>query len=194
MKRFKFFKSLKFRIFLLLALIGILPGIVFRIGLLRTYESRAVEIRSMDILSQAKVLGTQIVTNDYLNNPSSDIISSQLDLLSNVYDGRVLVINNRFQIIKDTYNLDGGKTIISEEVIRSFKGEEITKYDSDDCYIEMTIPLTNNETREILGVMLVSVSTDSIQLNYDYLEGNALVIETALGLVAVALAAFLAIR
>ncbi len=194
MKRFKFFKSLKFRIFLLLALIGILPGIVFRIGLLRTYESRAVEIRSMDILSQAKVLGTQIVTNDYLNNPSSDIISSQLDLLSNVYDGRVLVINNRFQIIKDTYNLDGGKTIISEEVIRSFKGEEITKYDSDDCYIEMTIPLTNNETREILGVMLVSVSTDSIQLNYDYLEGNALVIETALGIVAVALAAFLAIR
>ena len=194
MKRFKFFKSLKFRIFLLLALIGILPGIVFRIGLLRTYESRAVEIRSMDILSQAKVLGTQIVTNDYLNNPSSDIISSQLDLLSNVYDGRVLVINNRFQIIKDTYNLDGGKTIISEEVIRSFKGEEITKYDSDDRYIEMIIPLTNNETREILGVMLVSVSTDSIQLNYDYLEGNAVVIETALGIVAVAVAAFLAIR
>ena len=194
MKRFKFFKSLKFRIFLLMALIGILPGMVFRMGLLRTYESRAVAIRSMDILGQAKVLGTQIVTNGYLNNPSSDIISSQLDLLSNVYDGRVLVINNRFLIVKDTYNLDVGKTIISEEVIRSFKGEEITKYDSEDRYIEMTIPLMNNETREILGVMLVSVSTDSIQMNYEYLEGNAVVIETALGIVAVAVAAFLAIR
>ncbi len=194
MKRFKFFKSLKFRIFLLLALMGILPGMVFRMGLLRTYESQAVEIRSMDILSQAKVLGTQIVTNDYLNNSAQETISGQLELLSQIYDGRVLLINSRFQIVTDTYNLDTGKTIISEEVIRSFKGEEITKYDSEDRYIEMTIPLTNSETREILGVMMVSVSTDSIQLNYEYLEGNAMVLETALGIVAAALAIFLAIR
>lgn len=194
MKRFKFVKSLKFRFFLLLAVMGILPCIVLRAGLLKSYENRAVSNRSIEILSQAKILGTQIVTYDYINNTASDIISSQLSMLSNIYDGRVMVINSRFQIVKDTYSLDVGKTIISEEVIKSFRGEEITKYDSRDRYIEMSLPLLDNQTQEILGVMLVSVSTDGIVDNYEYLKGNALVIEFAVGTLVVALSIFLAVR
>lgn len=194
MKRFKFVKSLKFRFFLLLAVMGILPCIVLRAGLLKSYENRAVSNRSIEILSQTKILGTQIVTYDYINNTTSDIISSQLSMLSNIYDGRVMVINSRFQIVKDTYSLDVGKTIISEEVIKSFRGEEITKYDSRDRYIEMSLPLLDNQTQEILGVMLVSVSTDGIVDNYEYLKGNALVIEFAVGTLVVALSIFLAVR
>ena len=36
-----------------------------------------------------------------------------------------MIIDEEFHIIKDTYNLDTGKTIISEEVIKSIQGEEI---------------------------------------------------------------------
>ncbi len=194
MKRLKFLKSLKFRMMILMLLIGILPGVVLRMGLLRIYESKAVSNRSIDILSQAKILGTQIVTYDYLNKPSSDVINAQLDVLSNIYDGRVLLINSSFLIVKDTYNLDVGKAIISEEVVKSFYGEEISKYDSENRYIEMTIPLTNNETKEILGVLLVSVSTDSIVANYDYLKDNALVIEIGCGLAVAAFAVFCSLR
>lgn len=194
MKRLKFLKSLKFRMMILMLLIGILPGVVLRMGLLRIYESKAVSNRSIDILSQAKILGTQIVTYDYLNNTSSDVINAQLDFLSNIYDGRVLLINSGFLIVKDTYNLDVGKAIISEEVVKSFYGEEISKYDSENRYIEMTIPLTNNETKEILGVLLVSVSTDSIVANYGYLKDNALVIEVGCGLAVAALAVLFSLR
>ncbi|MCI9136564.1 MAG: HAMP domain-containing histidine kinase, partial [Lachnospiraceae bacterium] len=87
-----------------------------------------------------------------------------------------------FQIVKDTYGLDTGKTIISEEVVKSFRGEEITKYDSKNRYIELAIPLKQAGTEESQGsqgVMLVSVSTDSIMLNYDYLKDNALIVELA---------------
>ena len=194
MSHFKFIKSLKFRLFLVLALMGILPGMIFRAGLLATYENKAISNRSIDILSQAKILGNQIVTYDYLNNTSNETISSQLVMLSNVYDGRVMLINSSFQIVRDTYNLDVGKTIISEEVVKSYKGEEISKYDSENQYIEMTIPLKDSKTQEVLGVMLVSVSTDSIVANYEYLKGNAMVIEVACGILVVALALFLAIR
>lgn len=194
MKHLKFIRSLKFRLFLVLALVGILPGIVFRVGLLETYENKAISNRTIDILSQAKVLGTQIVSNDYLNNTANETISSQLVLLSNVYDGRVMLINSSFQIVRDTYNLDVGKTIISEEIVKSYKGEEISKYDSENHYIEMTLPLKDSKTQEILGVMLVSVSTDSIIANYEYLKGNAIVIEIMCGILVTALALFFAIR
>lgn len=193
MKRLKFLKSLKFRLFLLLLAFGILPNIVLRAGLLKSYENRAVTNRSIELLSQAKILGTQIVNNDYLNQTDSEIIGAQLEQLSSIYDGRVLVVNSGFQIVKDTYNLDTGRTIISEEVVKSFKGEEISKHDFRHRYIEMTIPLTDNKTKGILGVMLVSVSTDSIVDNSEYLAGNALVIEIANGILVTGLAVLCAI-
>ena len=163
---------------------------VLRIGLLKTYESRAVSNRSIDILSQAKMLGNQIVTYNYIQDTSSEVINTQLELLSNIYDGRVLIINSSFQVVKDTYGLDTGKTIISEEVVKSFRGEEISKYDAEYRYIEMTIPLKNSDTKEIQGIMLVSVSTDSILTNYDYLKNNAMVIEIANAIIILAVALF----
>lgn len=202
MSRFKnvinFFKSLKFRLILFLILFGIVPGIVLKVGIVKTYEDQSVSIKTSEILSQAKILANQIVSNDYLNYPNSTIINAELDQLSNIYDGRVMVIDNEFHIIKDTYDLDTNKTIISKEVIESYYGQEIKKYDAENRYIELTVPLSRpveqtGET-EVLGVMLVSVSTDSINLNMEYLARNAYVIQLICAVAAVFLAVILSIQ
>ena len=117
-----FFKSLKIRFILLFLLIGILPTVVLRIGMLSSYGKKAVSNRSIDVLSQAKILTNQIVSNNYLEDAGSEIVNSQLEQLSNIYDGRIMVIDDSFHIIKDTYALDNGKMILSEEVMRSFRG------------------------------------------------------------------------
>lgn len=170
-----FFGSLKWRLILLFLLIGIVPGILLRIGMLGSYENRAVSLRTSEILSQAKILANQIASSDYLNSSNTEsVIDVQLEQLSTIYDGRVMVIDGSFHIVRDTYELDTGKTIISEEVIKSFYGEEITKFDSENRYIELTVPLIRSDVvtqeKQIVGVMMVSVSTDSINLNLEYLS------------------------
>ena len=185
---------MKLWLILIFLLIGTIPATILRGGILRSYETKAVSNRSIDILSQARILGNQIIFNNYLEDTSSEIINSQLEQLSNIYDGRVMIIDGNFRIVKDTYGVDEGKTIVSEEVIRSFSGEEISKHDSDNGYIEMTIPLTDTESKESLGVFLVSVSTDSIKLNLEYLKDGALVIEISMLLVVLALSVMLSMR
>ena len=143
----------------------------------RSYEKKAVSNREIDVLSQARILTNQIIFNNYLENADLELINTQLEQLSNIYDGRIIVINDSFHIIQDTYDLDEGKTIVSEEVMRSFRGEEISKYDSENCYIEMTLPLLEQTSKEVIGVLLVSVSTDSIVLNQGYLENSAWIIQ-----------------
>jgi signal transduction histidine kinase len=90
----------------------------------------------------------------------------------------VIVVNDVFKIQYDTYNLDRNRTIISEEVIKSFSGETILNYDSVNHYIEMTTPIINPEDTEstVLGVMLISVSTDNIMINESYLRKNAIMV------------------
>lgn len=172
-----YLKSLKFRIFLMILIFGIAPGFVLRAGLLYAYEDRAVEVRTADITSQAKLLAAQIAANDYLKDTSAPNITVQLDQLSTIYDGRVMLIDNTFAIVKDTYQLDEGKTILSEEVMLSYRGDTIQKYDSVNRYIEMTLPLMDTSGQNVIGVMLLSVSTDSIEMNLQYLKQCTLILQ-----------------
>ena len=64
--------------------------------------------------------------------------------------------------------------MVSEEVIRCFKGENTNQL-SGRRYIEMTVPIQEADTQNIIGVLLVSVSTDSIRDSLDVLTGNAMI-------------------
>lgn len=177
-----FFKSLRVRLVIVFIIFGVLPGFAVQIGLLRGYETRAVTNRSIDILNQAKILSDQIANNGYLEDVSNESINSRVELLCNIYDGRILVVDNTFHIIKDTYDLDTSKIIISEEVATSFQGKDSSKYDAVNRYIQLTMPIRDAETQEILGVLLVSVSTDNVRDSLTYLKNISLIIQLSLAI------------
>ena len=180
-----YLKSLKFRIFLLIILFGIAPTFLLRTGILSVYEKWAVNTRTVDITSQAKLLASQIVANNYLQDTSSKNITTQLDQLSTIYDGRVMLIDSSFTIVKDTYALDEQKTILAEEVMQAYNGETVQKYDADNHYIEMTFPMHDESGKNVIGVMLVSVSTDSIAATLAILKQYALMIQFLVAVIVV---------
>ena len=164
---------------------GIAPTFLLRTGILSVYEKRAVNTRTVDITSQAKLLASQIVANNYLQDTSSKNITTQLDQLSTIYDGRVMLIDSSFTIVKDTYALDEQKTILAEEVMQAYNGETVQKYDADNHYIEMTFPMHDESGKNVIGVMLVSVSTDSIAATLAILKQYALMIQFLVAVIVV---------
>ena len=185
--RLHFVKSLRFRIFLIIIVVSYVPTLMMRYGILQNYENRAVSLRIAEVENQAKILANHLAVNNYLQNPSSDTINAELLQLSTLYDGRVIVIDQNFTAVKDTYGISEGKTIISEEVILCFKGINSNHYDSHNHYIEITTPITLTaevvdeagigkiaETEnQTIGVMLISVSTDNINTNIQVLDEKA---------------------
>lgn len=193
--RFKLLRSLKLRIFVLLLLTGILPTIAIQHTIVRNYESQAVALRTSDVSSQLKIIANHLVSCNYLYDTSSEVIGAEIQQLSNLYDGRVLIIDSHFKIIKDTYSLSDGKTVISEEVLKCFKGKSITNYDSVNGYIEITTPIVVSETDDngkardrIKGVMLTSVSTEYIRNTMEILNRKAQILEWILIVLIVGLA------
>ena len=161
-KQLTFFKSLRFRIMVLVVVIGILPCLITERFIVRSYEKQAVEMRKINVKNQCDILGNQLMKEGYLKYQQSEIINKELSLLSTIYNGRILVINQSGRIVKDTYGIDEGKYALSEEVIQCFEGEDTSCYDKENAYIEQTIPLTDEQTKQIEGVMLVSTSTGEI--------------------------------
>ena len=195
-KRISILRSFRTRIFLLMLLIGILPSIVVRNGILSNYETRAVNVKISEVQNQFKIIANHLIAYNYLQNTSSEVINAELGQLSNLYDGRVLIINGNFKVLKDTYEISEGKTIISEEVIKCFKGETTSNYDRVNGFIEMTIPITEtvqtaddeDEETIVSGVMLTSVSTDTISMTLNILSRKALIIDITMCIVIFALA------
>lgn len=144
--------------------------IIVEKGIVESYEERAVAVRSITVKNQCDIICDQMVQQNYLEDQSSEAINSELNILNNIYGGRIMIIDENFRIVKDTYDLDRGKTMVSQEVIDSYNGKDTSRYDSKSSYIEMTIRIQDKETKETLGVMLMSVSTDEIQANMNILE------------------------
>ena len=183
----QFLKSLKFRLILLIVVIAVVPSLILSAAVLKYYEKRAVSIRESEILSQAKILANQIATSEYMKlgaDVSSSNIQTQIDMLTTIYDGRVIVVDDNCKVYYDTYNLDDHKLIIAEEVMRSFKGEDIVHYDSENHYIEMTIPISDpdDKSETVIGVMLISVSTDNIVINQSYMRQVAVIVMVMVGI------------
>ena len=144
--------------------------IIVEKGIVESYEERAVAVRSITVKNQCDIICDQMVQQNYLEDQNSEAINSELNILNNIYGGRIMIIDENFRIVKDTYDLDRGKTMVSQEVIDSYNGKDTSRYDSKSSYIEMTIRIQDKETKETLGVMLMSVSTDEIQANMNILE------------------------
>lgn len=184
--KLKILRSLKARLFFIILFAGIVPCVIMRSAILQNYEDRAVNVKIADVQNQFKILANHLITYRYLHDTSSEVVNTELEQLSNVYDGRVLIIDRNFKVIKDTYGISEGKTVISEEVIRCFQGSSTTNYDRKNGYIEITTPISEGSTEDSVddgteklsdGVLLTSVSTDSVITTLEILSRKALIVE-----------------
>ena len=188
-----YLKSLRVRIVFLVMCCTIMTCFFLKSAILESYEQMQVAVRTSEIQNQCTILGNQLINSNYLNNKDSEVVNTELSQLSNIYSGRVMVIDDEFRIIKDTYNLDEGKTIISSDVVRCFRGEQTSNYDDKNRYIEVATPITSPADKNVLGMMLVTVSADAIQDNLHAIEGKANLASLTSGLVILVIACVAAV-
>lgn len=194
-------RSLQARLFIIILVVGMVPSVLMRYGILDNYEQRAIQQRIATVQTQLTMIGNHLLSNNYFNTQktdeinygtSQDVIRAELEMISNLYEGRVMVINSGLKVLADTYDLSKGKTIISEEVIKCFHGESSSYYDKEHGYIEMTIPIVDSSAQDgnvIVGVMLTSISNDSIAATMGVLNRKAIILENLMlvGIIAFAL-------
>ena len=175
-KKPSFLKSLRFRILIILVILGIVPSVIVANVMVAAYENKAVAVRKQTVEKQCDILCNLLIKENYMNDSSSQDVNSKLELLSNVYDGRILLVDRDYRIIKDTYGVDEGKTLISSMVIKCFKGEEASRYNNKTQKIEMAIPVKSPEVKQLQGAMLISFSSNEIAENIQELEQKSILI------------------
>ena len=161
-KRTNFFKSLRFRILIILIILGIVPSVIVTYTMLHNYQDRAVSMLTETVQDQSEILCNLIIKENYLNDTGSQTVNTQLEMFADLYNGRVLLADRDFKIVGDTFHTEEGKTLLSSLAVKCFKGEKASNFDLKSKVLEVAVPVQSPDVQQIQGVMLMTISTIEI--------------------------------
>ena len=188
-----FSKSLKTDLFLVICLVGVLPGVILSFAYLKYYEKQAIETRIKLVRDQCLIISDHLYQQGYPDGPLNGTADSELDLLSDMYGGRVLVAGSDFRVVKDTYSLSEGKFIVSSSAAEGLSGRSSSSYDAERGLIEVVTPISGRN-QEVVGVMLTYTDTSDIT---DILAGSiklCTIVSAALAAIVLSVAVLVAIK
>lgn len=161
-KRTNFFKSLRFRILIILIILGIVPSVIVTYTMLHNYQDRAVSMLTETVQDQSEILCNLIIKENYLNDTGSQTVNTKLEMFADLYNGRVLLADKDFKIVGDTFHTEEGKTLLSSLAVKCFKGEKASNFDLKSKVLEVAVPVQSPDVQQIQGVMLMTISTIEI--------------------------------
>ncbi len=158
--------SFRVPLVILLMAVGLLPMVIHGSVLSSYVEQSHVSSRSVDVQNQCLILSSKMSRAGYMEGNAQDLsIDTELNVTADLYHGRIVVVDKNYRVVRDTFGLAEGKFVVSEEVIRCFKGENSNHYNNEKNYFIQTFPIyENTPEQEIRGVLVMAASTGSISL------------------------------
>ncbi len=160
----KVIKSIGFQIFCITLLIGLIPLFIMKSIISGSYETRMMEKMKMDLKYAGGILANQLGNNIYIEDGLTEKNIAEIEQIGDLYNGRMIVLNDSFKVIYDTYMADLNKYSISNEVFECFQGKKETAvyHNKSKNFLELTIPIVNNSENKTIGVIVMTVPTSSI--------------------------------
>ncbi len=170
-----FRKSLQFRIFIFFILGGMIPLFILKYGMLYSHQEQMLDRHSAMIRNQCTQISADLIDTGYLEGEKSEIVDVELAQLARLYDGRVLVVDKNFCIVKDTYGIEEGRFLVSDAAIDCFSGINTTFYRNETA--EIMLPVIEEDTNEVQGIMVISFPTSDIQTSAKMLNQNVQILQ-----------------
>ena len=171
---FRHIRSLRFCIFAATFLTTVVIILVCGNILQATYHKQALQNKISQVQSQCNILASQIQLNEFNINSNTNNLDIEIDQLANVLEGRLIVVNSDYKIIKDTYTIEQNKYMISNDVHNIMLGKSSSNCEikEGNQYAEIMVPIldssavtttksgdsSQNATKQALGVIICMVS------------------------------------
>lgn len=177
--RFKHAISMKVPLFILFLLMGFVPMFVQGKVMNRSFRQTQIDGRVIEVQNQCLITSDRLSRAGYMITETRDaLLDKELDTIADIFNGRIVVVDQNYRIIKDTFKLAEGRINVSEPVLKCFQGENGVIHEEDKHYVALTTPIYDNESdKGVLGVLLMTVSTENIIANVDKVSEKAVFFE-----------------
>ncbi|MFT4142812.1 MAG: ATP-binding protein [Mobilitalea sp.] len=161
------------RVYLLVVfiLLGVVPLTIFTYVLLNNYEDKAIQNKTVELQSQGKSLSNKIGQSENLAKGINPDLEVEIARIADIYNGRIILVSDKLNIVNDTYSLEEGKILISSDVVQCLSGISTQPvHDRKTHFLRLNYPITHNNDKQIMGVIVMTFSTKDIESIKESLE------------------------
>ena len=155
---------------------GLVPLYIFSIIITNAYESRLVSQRVDELQAYGTMISNLVVSSGYLVDHDSDEVVEEAAQIAEIYQGRIILVDQNLRIIHDTYGLEDGKTVISTEVVKCFGGSDGKYINELGEYVQLTMPIVNSNKQSTDGVVIMSFSTKNLHQMADAVKRQVYIV------------------
>ncbi|MBO5071980.1 MAG: HAMP domain-containing protein [Eubacterium sp.] len=178
-------KSLRVQSLCVLILTGIIPLVIFTLVLMNTYRSRAVSQRITELQARGTILSNLVVSSAFFTNDVSSELDSELTQVSDIYDGRILIVDSGLVVLRDTYGLQEGNIILIKDIVQCMKGNTnrvVNKFRDD---VQIILPIYSSDKKTVNGTVVMDFSLNSINRMYESIQTISLTMILLLGVIVI---------
>ena len=113
-----------FRFIAITLILTVIPLFVVRGTLLMNIQDKLWSERVDSIERHSSFLASQMIKLGYFDGENENIINNLITQLDSIYDGRVIVVDENFTVLRDSYSRINDRKVISPEVVACMDGQE----------------------------------------------------------------------
>lgn len=181
--KIKSLKSLRTQSMVVFILLGMLPLIIFTLIFINTYRTKAISQRINELQTRGSVICNLVISSAFFSNTSSSNVDSELTQVSDIYDGRILIVDSNLVVKRDTYHLEEGRTLLMRDVVRCVRGEESKIIFRDGDRVNLVLAVNNVDMNSVDGAVLMNFSLTAVNKLYEAIRTIVITVILILGLI-----------
>lgn len=151
---------MRFALFMALTVLTTLLVGIASFSIEKTYRKKSIEQTENNVQVQCNILANQILNADFRFDDDNEVLQAEIEQFTTMLNGRLLVIDEDFRVVKDTYGQLDGLYYMSKNVVDAMSGQDKSPKILENQYMEVIVPIKDENT--ISGIMLVNASTRDI--------------------------------
>lgn len=186
------FLSIRLYIVLVCMLAGMIPLAVCGKVALENCRKQIIESRCKDAKYTASIFADRLSSDTSIEASITTSLKDEIEQAADIYKSRFVIVDSYFEIVLDTFRINFGSTCISSEVVKALSsGNAMEHFDSVSEQMEFIIPILKKEElsleaeekREVIGAIVVSMSTESLTNLLTNVQNRLLVVDLVVFLV-----------
>ncbi len=176
--------SLHVQVIFAMVLACIIPLAVIAALFVNSYREHTRQELQSKVQELCTDFANRILNSGYLTNTAQAELSSAMDTVAQIYDGRILVVNSELQVVKDTFDREEGRIMISEEVVKSLRGKDISYCFFYENTTEIIYQIRDSLGKTVLGsIIFIYQTPNDMDLLDEMNQNSLLLISMLVGLV-----------
>ena len=161
---------MRFAIFLILSLFSVLIIIILGQILVVSYENRLWDQKINTIQSKSDMVADRITEAGFQFGSEQELLETEVEQFASLMEGRIMVVDQNYRIIKDTFGIEDNRYLMTEDVIKAMAGEEIEPRTISNQYMEVFYPIKDSEGEQINGTICIIASCQDVYEMINYMR------------------------